>query len=90
MTGRRPGTAADKAFGDVLRRHRQRAGLSQTALAQVAGISFQQLQKYETGTNRVAVGRLFELAVGLGTTPSELIAATEAEMGIAPRDTAAQ
>ncbi len=38
------------------------AGLSQTVVGQKLGISFQQIQKYETGTNRVGAGRLYRLA----------------------------
>ena len=38
------------------------AGLSQTVVGQRLGISFQQIQKYETGTNRVGAGRLYRLA----------------------------
>ncbi len=43
--------------------HRKRLGLSQTELAQKLGITFQQVQKYEKGTNRIVAGRLFQLAV---------------------------
>ncbi len=38
------------------------AGLSQTVVGQKLGISFQQIQKYETGTNRVGAGRLYRMA----------------------------
>jgi transcriptional regulator with XRE-family HTH domain len=37
-------------------------GISQTALGEVLGVAFQQVQKYEKGTNRVSAGALFELA----------------------------
>lgn len=43
----------------VLRRER---GLSQSALANALGLSFQQIQKYEAGQNRVSAARLFQLA----------------------------
>lgn len=83
-------TGADRAFGTVLRRHRKAAGLSQGALAAVAGVSFQQLQKYETGANRVSIGRLFDIATGLGIDPTALVADTVTELdsgetGAAPR-----
>jgi transcriptional regulator with XRE-family HTH domain len=42
---------------------RTRLGLSQTDLAAKLGISFQQVQKYEKGTNRIGAGRLFQLAM---------------------------
>lgn len=44
----------DVAIGARVRERRLRIGLSQTALAQRLGISFQQLQKYETGANRIS------------------------------------
>ena len=44
---------------------RKAAGISQEALADKLGISFQQVQKYERGVNRVSAGRLFEIAMGL-------------------------
>lgn len=43
----------------VLRRER---GLSQSAMAGRLGISFQQVQKYESGSNRVSAARLYQLA----------------------------
>lgn len=41
-------------------------GLSQSELARAVGVAFQQLQKYETGANRISAGRLFALAQRLG------------------------
>ncbi len=41
-------------------------GLSQSALASALGVSFQQVQKYETGKNRVGAGRLQAIAERLG------------------------
>jgi transcriptional regulator with XRE-family HTH domain len=43
----------------VLRHHR---GLSQTDLATKVGVTFQQIQKYENGSNRVGSGRLYKIA----------------------------
>lgn len=40
--------------------------MSQTALADTLGVTFQQLQRYENGTNRVAAGRLQQLSRTLG------------------------
>jgi transcriptional regulator with XRE-family HTH domain len=42
--------------------------MSQEALAAKLDITFQQLQKYERGANRISAGRLFELAAALDTT----------------------
>jgi transcriptional regulator with XRE-family HTH domain len=39
--------------------------MSQEGLAEILGCSFQQIQKYEKGTNRVSIGRVFEIANAL-------------------------
>lgn len=52
----------DIYVGARVRSCRESRGLSQDALARQIGISFQQLQKYEKGTNRISVGRLQEIA----------------------------
>jgi transcriptional regulator with XRE-family HTH domain len=54
---RRP-TEADSQVGASIRAHRLIAGISQSSLAQRLGVTFQQIQKYEKGTNRVGAGRL--------------------------------
>ncbi len=46
---------------------RSALGLSQSALAQQMGVSFQQVQKYETGQNRISASRLHRTATVLGT-----------------------
>lgn len=58
----RKASPLDRYVGLQLKRRREQLGLSQTALAQRLGISFQQLQKYERGANRISAGRLFEVA----------------------------
>lgn len=42
--------------------HRTQRRLSQTELGQKLGVTFQQIQKYEKGANRIGAGRLFEIA----------------------------
>lgn len=46
---------------------RSALGLSQTALARQLGVSFQQVQKYETGQNRISASRLHHAATALGS-----------------------
>jgi transcriptional regulator with XRE-family HTH domain len=46
-----------------LRTYRRQLGLSQSDVAKTLGVTFQQIQKYEAGINRVGAGRLFQLAV---------------------------
>lgn len=48
----------DSHVGQQLRKLRHLRGMSQSDLAQAAGITFQQVQKYENGTNRVSASRL--------------------------------
>jgi transcriptional regulator with XRE-family HTH domain len=56
----------DLQVGERLSLLRRARGLSQGELGQQLGITFQQVQKYERGTNRVSAGRLYEIAVLLG------------------------
>ena len=59
--------AVDIYVGARIGLRRSALGLSQTALAQQLGISFQQVQKYETGQNRISASRLHHAATALGT-----------------------
>ncbi|MEB2846487.1 helix-turn-helix domain-containing protein [Rhizobiales bacterium RZME27] len=52
----------DVTVGSNLRRFRQVAGISQSALGGALGVTFQQIQKYERGTNRVSASRLQQIA----------------------------
>jgi len=63
---KRRATAEDVAIGQKLRALRLDRGLSQGALAGEIGVTFQQLQKYEKGANRVSAGRLVRIAAALG------------------------
>jgi transcriptional regulator with XRE-family HTH domain len=56
----------DRFVGQRLRQARTSRKLSQTQLGEASGITFQQVQKYEKGTNRVSASRLFEFAKLLG------------------------
>ena len=56
----------DALIGARIRRYRTEAGLSQTGLAQASAITFQQVQKYEKGTNRIGASRLQHIANVLG------------------------
>jgi transcriptional regulator with XRE-family HTH domain len=61
--GRNP---VDILVGRNIRIHRLDRGLSQTELGKHIGVTFQQVQKYENGVNRVGSGRLFKIAGVLG------------------------
>lgn len=63
----------DKIAGAVIRRLRRRSGMTQEVLAESLGVSYQQVQKYETGSNRISISRLFDIAECLLTTPATLV-----------------
>ncbi|HEY5607627.1 MAG TPA: helix-turn-helix transcriptional regulator [Alphaproteobacteria bacterium] len=52
----------DKYVGSRVRMRRMMLGLSQTTLADAIGLTFQQVQKYEKGTNRMGASRLQQIA----------------------------
>lgn len=66
-----PFDSIDRIAGRNLRRLRKRRGWSQERLARVLQVSFQQVQKYENGANRISAGRLFMAAVCLDAAVSE-------------------
>lgn len=57
--------AIDIHVGNRIRSLRLERGLSQEDLGAEVGVSYQQIQKYERGTNRVSASRLYALAVAL-------------------------
>lgn len=63
----------DGDVGKRLRSRRLELGLSQETVAESLGVTFQQLQKYEKGVNRVAAGTLYKLAKILKTRPENLM-----------------
>lgn len=52
----------DRHVGRQLRARRNQLGMSQTDAGNVIGVSFQQIQKYEKGTNRLSAGHLYQLS----------------------------
>ncbi len=52
----------DQHVGGQLRLRRAQAGLTQTELGAKVGLSFQAVQKYETGENRISASRLYQMA----------------------------
>jgi transcriptional regulator with XRE-family HTH domain len=65
--------ALELTIGARMRARRRQLGLSQTDLAQRLGVSFQQVQKYERGANRVAASTLVAAAVALSTSVAWLV-----------------
>jgi len=58
MAGQKSPNPIDKHVGTRVRMRRMMLGMSQTALGEALGITFQQVQKYEKGTNRISASRL--------------------------------
>jgi transcriptional regulator with XRE-family HTH domain len=56
----------DNHVGKRIRQRRWLIGMTQQKLAELVGIKFQQIQKYETGANRVSASRLWDIAESLG------------------------
>jgi Predicted transcriptional regulators len=56
----------DRHVGTRIRGRRVGLRISQTKLGQSIGVTFQQIQKYESGTNRVGASNLFKIAKALG------------------------
>ena len=65
--------AVDVVVGQHIRAARVKVGVSQTELGNACGVSFQQIQKYEKGLNRVGGSRLMQIAEALGVPASSLL-----------------
>jgi transcriptional regulator with XRE-family HTH domain len=85
MSVKRP-DPVDVEVGHRIRIERLSRGLSQTALANQLGVTFQQVQKYEKGVNRVGAGRLTKIAEVLGVPVSTFFSGKEILDGEDPKD----
>jgi len=61
-TAKRSPHAIDRHVGDRIRMRRKMQGMTQEKLGDALGLTFQQVQKYEKGTNRIGAGRLQHIA----------------------------
>ena len=68
----------DLAIGQRIRERRRRLGMSQQRLAEAIGLTFQQVQKYERGANRISFSRLLETAQALDCTLDDLAGGLDA------------
>ena len=69
---RRKSDQLDAMVGAKVRVFRINRGISQTTLAEQLGVTFQQVQKYEKGTNRIGASRLSQIATALDISVAEL------------------
>ncbi|MDL2295413.1 helix-turn-helix transcriptional regulator [Lachnospiraceae bacterium OttesenSCG-928-E19] len=60
-------TSVDAHIGQRMQLRRNMMGLSQKDLAKRCGVTFQQIQKYETAGNRISASRLFDVSTALDT-----------------------
>jgi transcriptional regulator with XRE-family HTH domain len=65
MSGRKTPNPTDRYVGARVRMRRLMLGMSQTALGNSLGVTFQQVQKYEKGTNRIGASRLQQISGSL-------------------------
>jgi len=75
-TGGKRATPTDALVGQNIRICRLQKKLSQGELGRRIGVTFQQVQKYENGANRIGAGRLTQIAAALGVSLSELFDGT--------------
>ncbi len=87
MAGKRQQTTSiDEHIGQRIQLRRVMLGMPQKDLAQICGVTFQQIQKYETGNNRIAASRLFDISVALETPVSFFFAGLPGFMEREPRN----
>ena len=74
LESRKPRSGAlDVLLGSRVKRLRRELGMSQSVLAEKLGITFQQVQKYENGTNRISALMLIKLAASLNVSVGDLL-----------------
>ena len=71
---KRSTNSVDSHVGERLRARRITLGMSQSKLGQLLGVTFQQIQKYEKGANRISAVRLGQAAQALETTINYFLA----------------
>ncbi|HXF91010.1 MAG TPA: helix-turn-helix transcriptional regulator [Candidatus Nitrosotenuis sp.] len=92
-TGKKPGLVditdinsqakyIDSHVGRRLRQQRSFLGLSQEKLGQAVGLTFQQVQKYERGANRIAASRLYQFSKALSVPVSFFYEGVDAALGL--------
>lgn len=69
----------DQQIGATIRRLRGERGTTQAQVAVACGVTFQQIQKYERGVNRVAISTLVPMCRALGCSPAEFVAEAMAD-----------
>lgn len=88
--GKRSGrkTEIDRLIGERIRMRRNEMGMSQGELGKAVDLTFQQIQKYEKGTNAIAPSRLMDLAETLGVPFWFLMNGSKGGAGVVPESNA--
>lgn len=71
----------DKTIGALIRQLRKSSGMSQMRLAEKIGVSYQQVQKYEKGVNRLSLSRLKQISGALGVSVSAFLEEEDLKVG---------
>ncbi|MBE6458068.1 MAG: helix-turn-helix domain-containing protein [Alphaproteobacteria bacterium] len=79
-------SAIDEHIGQRMQLRRVMMGMSQKDLAKICGVTFQQIQKYESAGNRISASRLFELSAALETPVSFFFAGLPGYIEREPRN----
>lgn len=77
----------DRQLGLRVRRRRRLLGLTQRELADICGVRFQQIQKYEAAANKISAGMIGRLAQALGVEVGYFYAGLETTLAPPPADT---
>lgn len=83
MNDERAANAVDRKVGQRVRSRRLEIGMSQERLADLLGVTFQQVQKYEKGVNRIAVSRLWDISAALELPVARFFDAVGGARGVA-------
>lgn len=75
-------TAIDLAIAERITTLRKELGITQAQLADAIGVTFQQVQKYEKGLNRISAAALHAIAMKLGCGPAELYGSSGPDQSI--------
>jgi len=70
-------SSIESAVGEKVRFYRITAGMKQRDLAKILGISYQQVQKYETGKDKISIGRLHNISAALDVPVMSFIDSSE-------------
>lgn len=84
MTNPKAPNEIDVAVGRNVRRIRNMIGMSQEALGEKLGLTFQQVQKYEKGTNRISASKLVAVSQALDCSIAQLFADVDASTNTIP------